>query len=88
MQITLRRPDLERFVAEKVESGEYATPEAVVETALEALRIHDAAIPGGKDLERLIAEGQAAADRGECIPGEQVFREIRQHSARYRAGSA
>ena len=38
MQITLHRPDLERFVEEKVRSGEYANPDAVVEEALVRLQ--------------------------------------------------
>ncbi|MBI4579361.1 MAG: type II toxin-antitoxin system ParD family antitoxin [Planctomycetes bacterium] len=38
MQITVHRPDLEQFVEAKVESGEYPTPDAVVEDALVRLR--------------------------------------------------
>lgn len=38
MQIKLHRPDLQRFIEQKVESGEYATPDAVVEEALVRLQ--------------------------------------------------
>jgi Arc/MetJ-type ribon-helix-helix transcriptional regulator len=34
MRITVHKPELERFVTEKVKSGEYPDPDAVVEEAL------------------------------------------------------
>jgi putative addiction module CopG family antidote len=76
MHITLSQPDLERFVEEKVRSGEYATPEAVVENALATLRLHENVLPSGEELRRLIVEGQAEADRGELLDGADVFRNL------------
>ncbi len=76
MQITLNRPDLARFVEEKVRSGEYTTPEAVVENALATFRLHERILSSGGELQRLIAEGQAEADRGELLDGEEVFRNL------------
>lgn len=85
MQITIDRPDLERFVEEQVKTGHYPSPQAVVENALATLKIHEATLPAGEELCRLIAEGQLAADEGRVIPGPQVFRELREHSAKYQA---
>ena len=76
MHITLNDPDLERFIAEKVRCGEYATPEAVVENALATLRLQENAIPSGEELRSLIAQGQAEADRGELLDGAEVFRNL------------
>ena len=76
MQITLNQPDLARFVEEKVRSGEYTPPEAVVENALATLRLHERILPSGGELQRLIAEGQAEADGGELLDGEEVFRNL------------
>ena len=73
MQISLHRPDMEQFVEEKGKSGEYATPKAVIENALETLRVYQMSLPSGEDLRQLIAEGQAEADRGELLDGEEVF---------------
>jgi putative addiction module CopG family antidote len=76
MHITLSRQDLERFVEEKVRSGEYATPDAVVENALATLRLHEGILPSGEKLKKLIVEGQAEADRGELLDGADVFRSL------------
>ena len=76
MQITLHRLDLEQFVQQKVKSGEYASPDAVVENALATLRLHEGILPSGQELQRLIAEGQAEADRGELLDGEDVFHDL------------
>jgi len=76
MQITLHQPDLEQFVEDKVRSGEYANPDAVVENALATLRLHEGILPSGEKLRQLIAEGQAEADRGELLDGEEVFRNL------------
>lgn len=84
MQITLPA-ELEKYVEDQVKTGQYPTADAVVENALKTLKIQRAELPAGEELRRLIAEGQAAADRGELIPGPQVFREIREHSAKRRA---
>ena len=82
MQITLRQPDLEHFVEEKVRSGEYANPDAVVENALATLRLHEGILPSGDKLRQLIAEGQAEADNGELLDGEGVFHDLLARNAR------
>jgi Arc/MetJ-type ribon-helix-helix transcriptional regulator len=37
MNVQLQKPDLERFIDEQVRAGNFPTPEAVVETALQLL---------------------------------------------------
>ena len=76
MQITLHRLDLEQFVQEKVRSGEYPTPDAVVENALATLRLHEGVLPSGEELRQRIAEGQAQADHGELLDGDTVFNSL------------
>ena len=74
MNISLR-PNLEKFVEEKVKAGSYTDASDVINNALEALKAQDD-LPSGEELRRLVAEGQAAADRGELLDGEEVFREL------------
>jgi antitoxin ParD1/3/4 len=75
MKISLR-PELEQFVEEQVKTGQYPTRDAVVENALETLRIQHAALPTGDELRQLIREGQAQADRGELLDGAEVFQNV------------
>ena len=72
MQITLR-PELEQFVQDKVQAGEYGSIQEVVEIAL--TRLMDDEL----DDETLAAieEGEAQLDRGEGIPAEEAFALLR-----------
>lgn len=68
MQITLRSPDLERFVQAKVSSGEYPDPESVVEDALTRLQHRDKAAEWNLDDLRAAAQiGLDQLERGEGI---------------------
>jgi putative addiction module CopG family antidote len=87
MQISLPA-ELEKYIEEQVKTGHYPTPDAVVENALEILKIQQAGLPSGEELQRLIAEGQAEADRGELLPASKVFGELREHSATRRSDRA
>lgn len=69
-------PELEQFVKDTVNAGQYEDASAVVAHALHSLRFRETVFPEGGELERLIAEGQAEADRREGMPGDEVFREI------------
>jgi antitoxin ParD1/3/4 len=77
MDISLS-PDLEQLVQEKVASGSYSSASEVIREALRLLKQRD-------ELQRLrlaelkrdIARGIEAADRGELLPAEQVFQELR-----------
>jgi antitoxin ParD1/3/4 len=77
MDISLS-PDLEQLVQEKVASGSHSSASEVIREALRLLKQRD-------ELQRLrlaelkrdIARGIEAADRGELLPAEQVFQELR-----------
>lgn len=84
MNISLT-PELERRIAEKVESGLYTTASEVVREALRLLFSED------EDRARLIAklnaelqEGVDELDRGEGIDGDEVFRDLSETIARRR----
>ncbi len=74
-------PELARFIKTKVDAG-YGSPSDVVEGALRLWQTSEQRESiTGQTLQRLIAVGQAEADRGELIDGHRVFDEMRQHSA-------
>jgi Arc/MetJ-type ribon-helix-helix transcriptional regulator len=77
-----------KLIHDRVKSGKYASPEDVVKAALTTLdqndRFGDFA-PG--ELNELIEEGEKSLKRDGPIPAAQVFKEIRQRSARRRANS-
>lgn len=72
MKVVLN-PDLEKLVNEKVETGRYSTPEAVVKEALELLKQRDQAE------DRLEALLQEAEDSGE---GKEMTKEDWDHIRR------
>jgi putative addiction module CopG family antidote len=76
------RPELEKFVQSKVRSGLYASEDQVVEDALLRWKADEEINP--KELKRLVAQGQAEADRGDLIGADEVFAEIRHLSAKRR----
>jgi antitoxin ParD1/3/4 len=75
-------PELERLVAEKVESGMYTSASEVVREGLRLLQERDELRRTRlEELRREIARGVEQADRGELIDGEAVFRELRERNA-------
>jgi antitoxin ParD1/3/4 len=65
MKISLNT-QMQRFVDEKVKSGQYATPDEVVNSALAVLRAQETeSAEDSAELRRLIAVGIAQLDRGE-----------------------
>ena len=76
------KPELEKLVNEKVQSGHYRTPEAVVEEALQLLTARDRAE------DRLEALLQEAEDSGPAVEmtaqdWEDIRREVHErHAAR------
>jgi antitoxin ParD1/3/4 len=72
-------PELERLVQEKVSSGLYTSASEVIREALRLLQERD-------ELHRMrfeqlkceIARGIEAADRGELVPADEVFKELRE----------
>jgi len=78
-------PELEKFVAAKVESGRYTSASEVVREALRTLEREE------KSREQQIAEFNRelrarldALDRGEGIPGEVFRQEVAERMARRR----
>ena len=78
MNVTLP-PELEQFVSQKVESGQYLCESEVILEGLRLLRERD-------ELDRIrlealrkeIAIGIEQADRGELVDGDVVFERLRQ----------
>ncbi|HWE94302.1 MAG TPA: type II toxin-antitoxin system ParD family antitoxin [Tepidisphaeraceae bacterium] len=85
MNVTLA-PDLEKFVREQVETGHYPSAEELVRDAVLRLKLDEKRHQiSGDELRRLIAVGQAEADRGELLDSEEVFEELERHSAARRS---
>ena len=76
MQITLTRPDLERFIETQVGSGHYSSPEEVVEAALAVLRDAE-----HEDLDDETADAinraEEQLDRGEGIDFDEFAAQMR-----------
>jgi putative addiction module CopG family antidote len=70
--------ELQRFIDAKVRSGAYVSPEEVIADALTRWKAEEEM--EGAELRRLVAEGQAEADRGEFVSVAEVFGEIRDKS--------
>ena len=82
MQILLEKPEIEHFIREQVDNGQYPSEAAVVEAALSNLMRPQFA-PG--ELARLIEEGEAS---GWMRDANVVLAELREKSkiARIKAG--
>ena len=79
--------ELEELVRSKVASGMYGSASEVVRDALrlfaEREQLREARLA---ELRRKIDEGWESAERGDLIPGEQVFAELREMSRKRRSG--
>ena len=77
--------EMQRFVDEKVRSGQYATPDDVVNSALAVLSAQETENPQDtEELRRLIAVGIAQLDRGEGAEWDpdDLKRRVRDAAAR------
>lgn len=82
-------PELEAFIAEKVESGMYTTASEVVRDGLRLLRQADADREAWRaEARSRIERGWQQAERGELLDGEKVFQKIREKSAARRKKGA
>ena len=74
-------PELEKFVAQKVQSGLYQTASEVIREGLRLLEERDTLHQARLDeMRQAIQDGNAQLARGEGLPGEQVFEHIRAKS--------
>jgi antitoxin ParD1/3/4 len=74
-------PELERLVQEKVASGLYNSASEVVREALRLLQERDELRRVRlEELRREIAVGIEAADRGDLVPADEVFAQLRQRN--------
>ena len=70
-------PELEQLVTARVRSGRYSSVSEVIREALLLLEEREQLYERRRqELRHKIAEGLAQFDRGEGIPGEQVFAEL------------
>jgi len=82
MNVSLTR-ELEEYISRKVKMGLYKSASEVVREALRMLRERDRTQQGElAELHREIQTGLDQLDRGEGIPGEQVFAEIHRRARR------
>ena len=77
MQILLTKPELEEFVAEQVNAGHFASPEAVIEAGLARLMLDPDSDELDEETLAAIEEGNAQIERGEGIDFDQFAAEMR-----------
>ncbi|NEP47053.1 MAG: type II toxin-antitoxin system ParD family antitoxin [Okeania sp. SIO2H7] len=78
-------PELEKLITDKVESGKYASASEVIRVSLQLLDEREKReAERMAQLKELIREGIEAADRGELIDGEAVFKELRERNRQHR----
>lgn len=81
-------PELEKLVADKVAAGLYASASEVIRDALRLLEERDMLRQAKLEAMRKgVQKGFDELDRGEGVPTEQVFEELRKKQ-RQRRGSA
>ena len=88
MNVSLR-PDLQRFIEQKVSSGQYATPDEVVQAGLAALKQQESFgefEPG--ELSALVAEGEQSLREFEALDADDALmaRRARRSKGRDRVG--
>ena len=81
MQVQLTRPELARFVAEKVKAGEFASPDAVIEDALVRMMQDEDAALGDADVAEIDA-ADAEFERGEVVEFDSFAAQMRQRYAK------
>ena len=81
-------PQAERLVEEKLRTGQYDTPEAVVLAGLLTLHAQPANNFEPGEMQQLVDEGDRSIAEEGTVPAEQVFAGLRAHNAsrRGRAG--
>ena len=82
-------PELEAFVAEEVKTGLYQSASEVIRAGLRRLKEDKERKPrfvvsSVAELEEKLLAGIAELDRGEGVPAEKVFAELKARSAKRR----
>lgn len=81
-------PELEQFIQSQLESGKFTSVDEVIAAGIKLLEQRERIYKGRfEELKREIMIGIEAADRGELIDGETVFRELREKLQRRRQQS-
>lgn len=81
-------PELETLVQQKVQSGLYSSASEVVREALRLLNERDTIQQQRTaELRREIKVGLDQLNRGEGIPGDQVFADLKQRSQAHRGSN-
>ena len=84
MNISLT-PELDKFVADKVASGRYASSSEVVREALRLLEEQERSRAARlEEFNRELGQRIESADRGEFVTAEESLRRIRERSAQRR----
>jgi antitoxin ParD1/3/4 len=80
-------PELEKFITRKVESGLYRSASEVIREGLRLLDDHDRRreIQFG-ELRDKIQTGLTQLNRGEGIPGDQAYAQMKRKSKEFRKG--
>ena len=78
-------PELEKLVTRKVQSGLYQSASDVIREGLRLLDDHDRLREIQlTEVRKKIQTGLDQLDRGEGIPGEEVYEEMKRKSAEFR----
>lgn len=83
-------PELQKFVEQEVKAGLYQSASEVIRAGLRRLkedkeRKSRFVVSSQAELEDKLLEGVAELDRGEGLPGEQVFADLKAYSKRRRS---
>lgn len=86
-------PELEKFVQQEVKTGLYQSASEVIRAALRRLKEDKERKPRfmvstKEELQEKLLEGIEQLDRGEGIPADQVFAELKTRSAQRRSRHA
>jgi antitoxin ParD1/3/4 len=80
MKLSLPLP-IQALIDDRVKSGKYSTPEAVIAAAMLMLEQHEKLqefAPG--EIDALLAEGERDIDRGDVMDADEVFAELKRLS--------
>ncbi len=80
MNVTLK-PELTKFVQDKVDAGEYASAEELLEAAVARLIFDPKCEQLDEQSLAAMEEGESQLDRGQAIPVEEAFHQLRQKYA-------